>query len=415
MMDSARQRLVERREATLHSLFELSHELSVGLDPFAIAQLTLFNLMGHFGTTVAACWLLSEGSDPVPVLMRGFGIEAAEGQSLGAALLPRVAERAPSPEAIRLEEWRVPEAARGVGQGLAWLSPVIVQERLLGVIGLGNRIDGEPYGPLDIEYFVAASVMVGVALENARLYQLARESNRRLRETNQQLAELDRYKNEFVQNVNHELRTPLSVILGCLHILDSQMIEPLQRESLGRAVEQAAKLQGLIQNLLDFSHLEDQALSVKREPHDPADLLREFVEERRPTVASGLRELGLEIEAGVPPVLCDRRRLIQVLDELLGNAVKFTPPGTHIQVRCSATGRGIEIEFRDEGHGIPPERLESLFEPFRQGDGSMTREAGGMGLGLALARRLTEAMGGSLEAASEPGVGSSFVVRLAPA
>jgi signal transduction histidine kinase len=414
-MDSARHRLVERRENTLHSLFELSHELSVGLDPFAIAQLALFNLMGHFGTTVAACWLLSEGSDPVPVLMRGFGIEAGEGQSLGAALLPRVAERAPSPEAIRLEEWRIPEASLAVRLGLAWLSPVIVQERLLGVIGLGQRIGGEPYGPLDLEYFVAASDMVGVALENGRLYQLARESNRRLRETNLQLAELDRYKNEFVQNVNHELRTPLSVIIGCLDILDAQVIEPLQRQSLGRAAEQAAKLNGLIQNLLDFSHLEDQAVSLKREPHDPADLLREFVEERRPAVASDLRELGLQIEVGVPPVLCDRRRLIQVLDELLGNAVKFTPPGTRIDVRCSRTERGVEIEIRDGGHGIPTERLESLFEPFRQGDGSMTREAGGMGLGLALARGLTEAMGGRLEAASEPGIGSSFVVRLTPA
>jgi signal transduction histidine kinase len=414
-MDPARQRLVERRENTLHSLFELSHELSVGLDPFAIAQLTLFNLMGHFGTTVAACWLLSGGSDPVPVLLRGFGMEAGEGQSLGAALLPSVAGRASSPEAIRLEEWSIPEAAYGVRQGLAWVAPVLVQERLLGLIGLGSRIGGESYGPLDVEYLVAASDMVGVALENARLYQLARESNRRLRDTNLQLAELDRYKNELVQNVNHELFTPLSVILGCLHILDTQVTEPLPRVSLARASEQAAKLEGLIRNLLDFSHLEDQALSLKHEPHDPGDLLREFVEERRPSVAGSLRELDLQLEAGVPPVRCDRRRLIQVLDELLGNAVKFTPPGTHVHVRCSATERGIEIEIRDEGHGIPPARLESLFEPFRQGDGSTTREAGGMGLGLALARRLTEAMGGALDASSEPGVGSSFVVRLRPA
>jgi signal transduction histidine kinase len=282
------------------------------------------------------------------------------------------------------------------------------------MIGLGPRIGGVPYDQLDLEYLVASSNMVGVALENARLYQLARESNRRLRDTNQQLAELNRYKNEFIDNVSHELRTPLAVIIGCHDILDTQLAES-QRDPLRRAVENAAKLKGLIENLLDFSHLEDQALSLKREPHDPGDLLREFVEERRPSVAAGLRELDLEMEGGVPPVLCDRRRLIQVLDELLGNAVKFTPPGTHIHVRCSAAERGVEIEIRDEGHGIAPERLESLFEPFRQGDGSMTRAAGGMGLGLALARRLTEAMGGALEASSEPGAGSSFVVRLTPA
>jgi len=197
------------------------------------------------------------------------------------------------------------------------------------------------------------------------------------------------------------------------------MTEPQLRDPLRRATENAAKLQGLIENLLDFSHLEDQALTLKREPHELGGLLREFVEERRPGVAAGLRELGLEIAAELPPVLCDHRRLIQVLDELLGNAVKFTPPGSHIVLsafRCPATEpAGAAIEIHDDGPGIPPERLGSLFEPFRQGDGSMTREAGGMGLGLALARRRIEAMGGTLEASSEPGVGSSFVVRLASA
>ena len=413
-MNHAR-KLVERRENTLHSLFELSHELSVGLDPFAIAQLTLFNLMGHFGTTVAAMWLLSEDSTHVPVLMRGFGIEAGEAQSLGALLVPRVAERAGSREAIRLEEWRIPEAARAAQLRLALVSAVEVQDRVLGVVGLGTRIDGEPYAALDLQYLVAASGMVGVALENARLYQLARESNRQLRENNQQLAELDRYKNEFLDNVNHELRTPLAVIIGNLQILDAKITDPEQRDPLGRATQHAEKLHGLIVNLLDFSHLETEALSVKHEPHDPGDLLREFVEERRPGVAAGLRELTQEIQAELPPVLCDPRRLIQVLDELVGNAIKFTPPGSHIDVRAFRDGNppgSLAIEIRDDGPGIPSERLESLFEPFRQGDGSSTREAGGMGLGLALARRLTVAMGGTLEASSEPGVGSSFVVRL---
>jgi signal transduction histidine kinase len=320
---------------------------------------------------------------------------------------------------VRLEEWGSPEAVRAVDLGLALVAPVAVQERLVGMIGLGRRIDRETYGALDLEYLAAAAGMVGVALENARLYQRMRESNRQLRESNERLAELDRFKSEFLGNVNHELRTPLSVTRGYLDILQTMLTEPQSLEAVTMASKHAAKLQGLIQKLLDFSRLEEQALKLKLEPRDVGDLLIEFTEERRPGIAVGLRELVLDVERGLPPVICDPRRLTQILDELVGNAVKFTLPGSRISLmafrRPGGQGETIAIEIRDDGPGIPADRLDGLFEPFRQGNGSTTREAGGMGLGLALARRLAEAMGGGLEARSEPGVGSSFVVSLQPA
>ena len=417
-MDPTR-KLVERRENSLLSLFELSRELSVGLDPYAIAQLTLFSLMGHFGAAAAALWLLPEAPENPAVLLRGFGVGEDAARALGPGLAARVAEIDGAPGATRLADWaaaKVPEAAAALELGLALAAPVPVQGRLVGVIGLGPRLDGEAYGPFDLEYLATAAGMVGVALENARLYHRTRESNRQLRETNERLAELDRLKSEFLGNVNHELRTPLSVIIGYLDVLRATQANSTTQEAIAIASKHAAKLEAMLENLLDYSRLEEQALRLKLEPHDLGDLLRGYAEERRPGVANGLREFTLELEPQLPPAACDPRRLLQIVDELMDNAIKFTLPGSRIRLRarrCAHPGaEGILIEIDDDGPGIPADRLEALFEPFRQGDGSTTREAGGLGLGLALARRLAEAMGGGLDAKSEPGVGSSFVVRL---
>ena len=282
-----------------------------------------------------------------------------------------------------------------------------------------GRLDREPYGALDLEYLAAAAGMVGVAIENARLYHDARESNRRLRETNERLSELDRFKSEFLGNVNHELRTPLAVTRGYLDVLAAMLTDPPALEAVSLATRHALKLESLLVNLLDFSKLEDRALTLALGAHDVGQMLRDFAAKRRPGVANGLREFELALEPGLPAVTCDERRVLQVLDELVDNAVKFTPPGSHLRLTAARMaeeeGAPVAIEVRDDGFGIPSVQLAALFEPFLQGNGSTTRAAGGMGLGLALARRLAEAMGGKLEAFSEPGVGSRFVMKLKPA
>jgi signal transduction histidine kinase len=410
-VDSTRKR-VERSESSLLSLFELSHELNVGLDPYEIAQLTLFSLMGHFGTSAAALWLNSETDGGGPVLLRCFGLSEGHARRLGPSLAARLIEgRVFEPVA----EWArtgAAEAQDALDAGLALAAAVRVHGRSMGVVAIGARLDGDAYGALDLEYLATAAGMVGVAVENARLYQRARESNRQLRESNERLAELDRLKSELLDNVSHELLTPLSVIKGNLDILDVILEEGAAKERIAVSTRQSEKLEGLIKNLLDFSKLEEQGLNLKLEPHDLGDLLRDFADARRPGIAEGLREFSLEVEESLPIVTFDRRRLLQILGELVDNAVKFTDPGSHIRVLAARRGEAIEIEVRDDGAGIPADRLESLFEPFRQGDGSSTREAGGMGLGLALARRLAQAMGGSLEANSEIAVGSRFIVTL---
>jgi len=416
-VDPAR-RLVERRESSLLSLFELSHELGVGLDPYAIAQRTLFNLMGHFGTTAAGLWLRPESAERIPVLLGAFGIGEERARAMGAVLEAHVLERelASGGATSIAESAGTPVARAALDLGFTLLAPVSAHGRWMGLVGLGARLDGEAYGPLDLEYLAAAAGMAGVALENARLYQGARESNRRLRESNQRLAELDRLKSEFLGNVNHELRTPLAVIVGYLDVLRATVTDGPSAEAVSVAAKHATKLEGLLENLLDFSRLEERALRLEIGAHDLGDLLRDFAAARRPEIASGLRQFALEIEEALPPARCDPRRLLQILGELVDNAVKFTLPGSRILLtaarREEAGERWLALALEDDGPGIAGDRLVATFEPFRQGDGSTTREAGGLGLGLALARRLAEAMDGRLDASSEPGVGSRFVVRL---
>lgn len=423
-MDAARAalHLVGRREHSLLALFELSHELSVSLDGYAIADLALLNLMGHFGTPRAALWILPESAPRQPVLMRAHGLGEELARAIGAGLAPQLVDHEDEGAApIALAEWaqevRAPGAGLAVEHGLALLAPARTHGRVVGMIALGARPSGEPYAAIDRDHLAAAAGMVGVAIENTRLYHRTLENNRQLREANERLAELDRLKSEFIQSVNHELRTPLAVIQGYASCLvEAQGIDEGQRRALEVMIEECQKLAGMVQNLLDFSQASSGALAFTVEAVDPRPLLTAYAEDRRPGVVEGLREFDLSLADALPAARCDARRLLQVLDALMDNAVKFTPPGTRIRIaadRPTVDGRDwLRVAIEDNGPGIPPRHLAALFEPFRQADGSMTRAAGGMGMGLALARQIVERMEGRLDVKSDLGRGTSFRILL---
>ncbi|HEY3215792.1 MAG TPA: HAMP domain-containing sensor histidine kinase, partial [Candidatus Eisenbacteria bacterium] len=223
-------------------------------------------------------------------------------------------------------------------------------------------------------------------------------------------------RSQILQNVNHELRTPLAVVTGYLEILqDSPDLPEALRWPIETALEQTRKLTGIVQNLLEFADLTAGRLELVCERTDPSRLVRSWAASRRPGVAAALRELELSTEE-TPAARFDAKALLGVLDALLDNAIRFTPVGTHIRIESrtwnEAGARWAHIAVHDDGPGIPPDRIESLFEPFRQLDGSTTRAVGGLGMGLALARQLVEKMGGRLEGESAPGRGTTFIVRL---
>jgi CheY-like chemotaxis protein/anti-sigma regulatory factor (Ser/Thr protein kinase) len=222
-------------------------------------------------------------------------------------------------------------------------------------------------------------------------------------------------KDEFLATLSHELRTPLNAVLGWAHMLRTGALRPDVQERALQSLERNAKAQAqLVDDLLDVSRIMSGKLAIKSEALDLTAVIALAVDAVRPAVtAKGLR-LGVTVDADAEIVVDgDADRLQQIVWNLLSNAAKFTPSSGTIDVVLRNDGDHVEVIVRDTGEGIDPAFLPHVFERFRQADSAPTRRHGGLGLGLAIVRHLTEAHGGTVAAESDGyGTGATFIVRL---
>ena len=221
--------------------------------------------------------------------------------------------------------------------------------------------------------------------------------------------EVDQMKNQLLSTVSHELRTPLASIKGFATTLlrqDVRWDEATQREFLRIIEEESNRLEELIDNLLDMSQVEAGALRIHREPMYLRRIVREAVEQAQRRTET--HWFVMDLAADLPRVWADPRRVRQVLNNLLENAIKYAPNGGQITVTCEVEGNFVITSVADQGQGISSEFLERVFDRFFQVDGASTRKTGGSGLGLAIAKGIVEAHGGRIWAESQAGQGSVF-------
>jgi PAS domain S-box-containing protein len=253
------------------------------------------------------------------------------------------------------------------------------------------------------------------ALAEQREARLRAEEERRRAEDSYRIAqEANRAKDEFLMTLSHELRTPMTAILGWARMLPSMSPDdPLFDEAV-MSIASGAQLQArLIDDILDVSRIVSGKLRLAPETVEVARSIMNAVDAVSPTAAAKQITITTAFAAGLGTMIADSTRIQQVIWNLLSNAVKFTGPGGAVQVSARRTASHVEIAVTDNGEGIDPHFLPHIFEPFRQAESPQTRVHGGLGLGLSIVRYIVEAHGGTISAESEGrGHGATFTVTL---
>jgi PAS domain S-box-containing protein len=282
----------------------------------------------------------------------------------------------------------------------AMVVPLIARDRAIGAVTLIAAESGRRYDERDLTLAEELARRAATAVDNARLYQEARESSRA--------------KSEFLATMSHELRTPLNAIVGYTDLLEMGIDGPLkdhQLRHIERIKASSRHLIHIIDEILSFSRLEAARETLRYESVSLGVLAREAADMMEPAV----RERGLTLTVDVPgqdvTVQVDPAKVRQILINLISNAVKFTETG-NVRVRAWVDEEDAIFEVEDTGIGIAPEHLERVFEPFWQVDQSSTRRAVGTGLGLAVSRGLARLMGGELSVASTPGKSTRLTLRV---
>lgn len=293
--------------------------------------------------------------------------------------------------------------------------PVVVVILMTGGATVESAVRALKGGACDyvLKPFTLAEIfhVVGRGLEQQRLTQ----ENLELSEINRRLQEIDQLKSNLLSAVTHEFRTPLTIMHGWLDLLLGEQFGPLsgkQQESLRAVRQSAVRLGRLISNLLAFVEYEHGQPARDFLSLGLGDVLREVAEELASDCAERKVRMALDLGAPLPLVRGDGERLRLLFLNLLENAVKFNQPGGEVRVRTQASPGSLQVGISNTRGEIPPEQLPRLLQPFTQRDMSMTRAAGGLGLGLALVRAILHEHGGELDIESDPGQGTTVRVRL---
>jgi len=286
--------------------------------------------------------------------------------------------------------------------------PTRLGDRVVGLLDVQSHLVG---GFDEADRFVLETLadQIAIGVENARLYQTAQERAGQLAAVNAELRAMDEMKDEFIQTVSHELRTPLTFVKGYIDLLLEGVLgdlNPEQTESLQIVSQRTDNIIRLVNDIILLTR--GQAMQLKIQAVDLVDVARASVRSAQAVTGQVGVHLTSDFPEQLPLVLGDPQRLSQVFDNLIGNAIKFSPSGGVVSVRLRAEDQVVRAEISDQGIGIPADKLDRVWERFYQVDGATTRRFSGTGLGLAIVKKLVEAHGGQVGVQSVVNQGSTF-------
>jgi signal transduction histidine kinase len=292
--------------------------------------------------------------------------------------------------------------------------PLVARGEALGALSVYGRERGG-LGPLELDFLNVLAEQAASAIEQFRLLEQASAQAVQSRHGGDVLGESDQAKSDFVSIISHEFRTPLNLIMGYTEMMQEELMGKITAEQ-GRCLERIMKasddLLTLVMNMLQVGNIESGCVEINKGKVGLSQLLREVQSDFVLPEEKSL-EFIWDIPADLPIVSTDAEQLKRIVQQLIGNAIKFTERG-HVMVSSRSVlpaGR-VEITISDTGVGIPERVLPVLFEKYRQLDSTIARTYDGVGLGLFIAKKLTEVLGGELRVTSEPGKGSTFTVAL---
>ena len=295
------------------------------------------------------------------------------------------------------------------------LLPLVYEAEVRGLVSFGAKRSAHEYSAEDFRLLGTLTDQLALSLENGRLYEESVAARKRAEDSNQRLIEMDRVKKDFVANICHELRTPVSTIIGYGEVLRDLDLSEDARQFLDRLVHNGQELSSLMDNLMDFSRIETRGSFAQFEIVKLKEILTGLETMTQRLIRERPIEFGIHMESAIDSIESDGQKLQQILVQLLTNALKFTEKGRiDLSIRKQSAGdeEFLEIAVADTGIGIKQEDQVVIFDDFRQLDGSSTRHYGGTGLGLGLCKKLAAALGGDIRVSSEVGVGSVFSLLL---
>jgi signal transduction histidine kinase len=284
--------------------------------------------------------------------------------------------------------------------------PLVTGDKILGVLDVQDS-QVERFGESDLDIFSTLAGQIAIALQNADFVE-------ELNATAERLREVDRLKSEFLASMSHELRTPLNSIIGYTEIMLMGIDQELGAETLEdvQAIyDNSQQLLAIINDVLDLARIEAGRLEMEMQDVQVAEVVAAAQKSAEGLLVDDVIDFIVDAEENLPTIRGDQRRIDQILNNLVSNAIKFTEEG-HVALRAYAEDHHLCLAVEDTGVGIAEEDIDRIFERFEQLNQTVTKQRQGTGLGLAITRELVQLHGGTLEVESELGVGSTFIVRL---